>query len=36
MDIETIKDSNNKFVPYLICAYNGNKYITSFGLNQKV
>jgi len=35
MDIETIKDLKNKFVPYLICAYNGSKYITSFGLNQK-
>jgi DNA polymerase family B len=36
MDIETIKDSKNKFLPYLICAYNGCRYITSFGLNQNV
>ncbi len=36
MDIETIKDSKNKHIPYLICGYNGSRYITSFGLNQKV
>jgi len=28
MDIETIT-SNNKLIPYLICAYNGTDYITS-------
>jgi len=35
MDIETIKDANGKFTPYLICAYNGSDYITSFSKNQK-
>lgn len=37
MDIETI-NKNNKFVPYLICGYNGSKYIKSIAnesLNQK-
>ena len=33
MDIETIKP-NNEFIPYLICAYNGSDYISSFGNNQ--
>jgi len=33
MDIETITQ-NNKIVPYLICAYNGIDYITSFSKNQ--
>src|ERR1700712_139109 len=31
-DIETIS-KNNKLIPYLICAYNGTDYITSFGNN---
>jgi len=38
MDIETIKQ-NNKLIPYLICAYNGLDYITSYAdstLNQKM
>jgi hypothetical protein len=35
MDIETI-NINSKLVPYLICAYNGNRFIQSFGLDQKV
>ena len=35
MDIETIT-RNNKLIPYLICAYNGNEYITSYGNDQKV
>jgi len=37
MDIETIK-VNNKLTPYLICAYNGTDYITSYAnesLDQK-
>jgi hypothetical protein len=37
MDIETITQ-NNKLTPYLICAYNGRKYITSYAnatLDQK-
>jgi hypothetical protein len=37
MDIETIKVTN-KLVPYLICAYNGSAYITSYAnesLDQK-
>jgi hypothetical protein len=34
MDIETIKN-NGKLIPYLICAYNGNDYITSYGKDQK-
>jgi len=29
MDIETIKQ-DNKLIPYLICGYNGEKYITSY------
>jgi len=33
MDIETIK-KDGKMVPYLICAYNGNDYITSYGQDQ--
>jgi DNA polymerase family B len=33
LDIETIK-KDNKLVPYLICAYNGNDYITSYGQDQ--
>lgn len=32
-DIETIKNNNNKLIPYLICAYNGIDYITSFNNN---
>jgi len=38
MDIETIKSVNNKLTPYLICAYNGTDYITSYAnesLDQK-
>jgi hypothetical protein len=35
MDIETIVQ-NNQIIPYLICAYNGQRYIESFGLNQQV
>jgi len=34
MDIETIR-VENKLTPYLICAYDGADYITSFGLDQK-
>ena len=37
LDIETIK-KGNKLVPYLICAYNGTSYITTYAdvtLNQK-
>jgi hypothetical protein len=34
MDIETIR-VDNKLTPYLICAYDGADYITSFGLDQK-
>jgi hypothetical protein len=34
MDIETI-NKDNKLVPYLICAYNGKKYINSYSLNQE-
>jgi hypothetical protein len=34
IDIETINQLG-KLVPYLICAYNGSKYITSFGKDQK-
>ena len=33
MDIETI-NKDNKQVPYLICAYNGTDYITSYGSDQ--
>lgn len=29
MDIETINDNGN-LIPYLICGYNGVKYITSY------
>ena len=31
---ETIIE-NKKFIPYLICAYNGTEYIESFSNNQK-
>jgi len=34
MDIETINPSG-KLIPYLICAYDGLDYITSFGKDQK-
>lgn len=34
MDIETI-NINGKLTPYLICAHNGFKSISSYGLNQK-
>jgi hypothetical protein len=34
MDIETI-NQEGKLTPYLICAYNGADYITSFGKDQK-
>jgi hypothetical protein len=34
MDIETIIQ-NNKIIPYLICAFNGQSYIESFSLNQQ-
>jgi hypothetical protein len=37
MDLETI-NLNSKLIPYLICAYNGSEYITSYAnesLNQK-
>jgi len=30
MDIETIKNSEGKLIPYLICAYTGSSYITSY------
>src|ERR1700744_3746608 len=33
-DIETIK-LDNKITPYLICAYDGQEYITSYGKDQK-
>jgi hypothetical protein len=33
LDIETVKQSNNKLKPYLICAYNGKDYITSYNDN---
>ena len=33
MDIETI-NKDNKLVPYLICAYDGKNYITSYGQDQ--
>lgn len=36
MDIETIKQSNGKLIPYLICAYDRIKYITSYGSDPKV
>ena len=35
MDIETIRNSDGKLIPYLICAYNGLDYITSYTLDQK-
>jgi hypothetical protein len=35
LDVETIKQSNGKLAPYLICAYNGTDYITSYDSNQK-
>jgi hypothetical protein len=35
LDIETIR-LEDKLTPYLICAYNGSEYITSYGLDQKV
>jgi DNA polymerase type B, organellar and viral len=31
MDIETIKSNVNKLFPYLICAYNGTDFISSYG-----
>jgi hypothetical protein len=34
LDIETINDCGN-LKPYLICAYNGSEYITSFAKDQK-
>jgi hypothetical protein len=34
LDIETIKN-NGKLIPYLICAYNGFDYITSYGKDQQ-
>jgi hypothetical protein len=34
IDIETI-NQNGKLTPYLICAYNGVDYITSYGKDQK-
>lgn len=36
MDIETIKNSEGKLIPYLICAYNGTSYITSFNKDPKL
>ena len=33
MDIETI-NQDGKLIPYLICAYNGSDYITSYSKNQ--
>jgi DNA polymerase family B len=38
MDIETIKGANNKLTPYLICAYNGLDFLSSYAnesLDQK-
>ena len=35
LDIETIRNSDGKLSPYLICAYNGLDYITSYGSDQK-
>jgi hypothetical protein len=35
MDIETIKTENGKLSPYLICAYDGQEYITSYNDNPK-
>jgi len=38
MDIETVPVASGpdcKLTPYLICAYNGNEYITSYGKDQK-
>jgi hypothetical protein len=34
LDIETIKE-NTKLIPYLICGYDGQNYITSYGKDQK-
>jgi len=34
MDIETIKE-NGRLIPYLICGYDGQDYITSYGKDQK-
>jgi hypothetical protein len=34
LDIETINE-NGKLIPYLICAYDGSNYITSYGKDQK-
>jgi hypothetical protein len=34
MDIETI-NQEGKLIPYLICAYNGKDYVTSYALDQK-
>jgi len=31
LDIETIKSNVNKLLPYLICAYNGTDFISSYG-----
>jgi hypothetical protein len=33
-DVETIKKENNQLTPYLICAFDGEEHITSFGENQ--
>jgi hypothetical protein len=35
MDIETIRLDSGKLSPYLICAYNGKDYITSYNDNPK-
>jgi hypothetical protein len=35
MDIETIKTDNGKLAPYLICAYDGQDYITSYNNTPK-
>jgi hypothetical protein len=35
MDIETIKLDTGKLTPYLICAYDGQSYITSYNDNPK-
>ncbi len=34
IDIETIRDNLGKLIPYLICAYNGKNYITSYTQDQ--
>jgi hypothetical protein len=36
MDIETIKQSNGKLKPYLICAHDGQDYITSYNSDPKL